>query len=59
MIKIYKPEDVNMAKVLANDELWDYPLEELDYLQENGSGQYVLFESRLYEVNDDCLKEEI
>ena len=55
MIKIYRPDEVNVEKVLTNDMLWNYPIDELDYLTEiaEGGTGYVLLNGRLYEVFDD------
>ena len=51
MIKIYLPNEVDMS--IINDNTWDYPIEELDYLLEtNPNGKYVLFEQRLYEIEE-------
>ena len=43
------------VKPVENEELWSYPVEELEYLlhEENAGARYLLWEGRLYETERD------
>lgn len=51
MIKIIDEEEYNNESYIRDEEGWDFPLEELDYLLKEHSGEVFLLQSgRLYEV---------
>ena len=55
MIKIYSENEIKedvINYLLNDDDVWDYPLEEIDYLNNSYSGcAYVLIKDRLYELS--------
>ena len=55
MIKIYSENEIKkdvISYLLNDDDVWDYPLEEIDYLNNSYSGcSYVLIKDRLYELS--------
>ena len=54
MIRIFLESELDkefVSAVKSNDELWDYPVEELDYiLKELKNEDFILIEDRLYEI---------
>jgi hypothetical protein len=55
MIKIYSENEIKkdvISYLLNDNDVWDYPLEEIDYLNNSYSGcSYVLIKDRLYELS--------
>ena len=55
MIKIYSENEIKedvINYLLNDDDVWEYPLEEIDYLNNSYSGcAYVLIKDRLYELS--------
>ena len=55
MINIYSENEIKedvISYLLNDDDVWDYPLEEIDYLNNSYSGcSYVLIKDRLYELS--------
>ena len=55
MIQIYSENEIKkdvIGYLLNDDNVWDYPLEEIDYLNNSYSGcAYVLIKDRLYEFS--------
>ena len=58
MVKIYKPEEVNVENIKADRYMrWNYPVTEIDYLLEDGTADgYVLLGGRLWEVFEDEIR---
>lgn len=53
MIKIIDEEEYNNGSYMRDEEGWDFPLEELDYLLKEHNGEVFLLQNgRLYEVMD-------
>lgn len=54
MIKIYSEKDFTkdfIDKIKSNEELWDYPFEELDYLvKEKENQSFVIIGDRIKEI---------
>ena len=54
MIKIYSEKDFTedfLDKITSNEELWDYPFEELDYLlEEKTNASFVIINGRIKEI---------
>lgn len=54
MIKIYSEKDFTedfLDEIISNEELWDYPFEELDYLlEENANESFVVINGRIKEI---------
>ena len=51
MIKIIDKEEYNNGSYIRDDEGWDFPIEELDYLLEEHNGEVFLLQNdRLYEI---------
>ena len=51
MIKIIDKEEYNNGSYIIDDEGWDFPIEELDYLLEEHNGEVFLLQNdRLYEI---------
>lgn len=51
MIKIYSKEELGL-EVYEDDEVWSYPINELDYLlKEHNNEEFILYSNRLYEKN--------
>lgn len=49
MIKIYSKEELGL-EVYEDDEVWSYPINELDYLSKVHNGEeFILYDNRLYE----------
>ena len=53
-IEIIKMNKEDLISI-KNENLWDYPLEEIDYLssREEGIRRFALIDNRLYELEDD------
>ena len=53
MIKIIDEEEYNNGSYMRDEEGWNFPLEELDYLlNEHNRAVFLLQNGRLYEVMD-------
>lgn len=51
MIKIIDMEEYNKGNYIRDEESWDFPFEELDYLLKEHNGEIFLLQyGRLYEV---------
>ena len=48
MIKISKAT----KQPIENEDVWSYPISELEYLMETGGGEFLLWDGRLYESED-------
>lgn len=51
MITIFDSKDIeNIEEIVNNEEIWSFPINELDYLLEVHKGEdFILYNGRLYE----------